>query len=257
MTKSLNLLLAVGALALASCSTIKPPAATVAPGKTTIANLSPRTLTQTTRTEYLLFLPRGYDARGTNRWPVIVFLHGAGERGADAWSTTVHGPTKYIEKHPEFPFILVSPVCPQGHKWSDEVVLGALDEVTANYAVDTNRIYLTGLSMGGYETWSLATMFPERFAAVAPICGGEGNIGIVLSGSERVKVTALRRLPVWAFHGGKDTTVAWEESDRMIKALQKLGAKDVKLTLYPDLPHNSWTITYDNPELYEWFLKHE
>jgi len=123
--------------------------------------------------------------------------------------------------------------------------------------VDTNRIYLTGLSMGGFGAWSLATTYPERFAAVAPICGGEGYIGAGLSLMDGTKAAALRKLPVWAFHGGKDTVVPWEESDRMIKLLKRFGNEDANLTVYPEAGHNSWTVTYDNPELYQWFLKHE
>ncbi len=197
------------------------------------------------------------DPRDAKRWPLILFLHGSGERGTNIWRATIHGPTKFIEKHPEFPFILVTPQCPEGNKWSDDLLMGLLDSVTADYAVDTNRIYLTGLSMGGYGAWSLATTYPERFAAVAPICGGEGNIGVVLSMLDGVKGPALKKLPVWAFHGGKDNVVDVEESERMVKIFKKLGNEDVKLTIYPEATHNSWAVTYDNPELYEWFLQHE
>ena len=166
-------------------------------------------------------------------------------------------PPEFIGKNPDFPFILVTPLCPEGQKWSDNVVLGLLDQVTADYAVNTNRIYLTGLSMGGYGTWSLATTFPERFAAVAPICGGEGTIGAVLSLGDKLKETALKNLPVWAFHGAKDNVVPVGESERMVKFLKSIGVKEVKLTIYPEATHNSWTQTYDNPDLYKWFLAHE
>jgi predicted peptidase len=246
--------LAVAALALTSCSSMKkqPPAAS---GKPDIENISARKFAATFTSDYLLFLPKGYKAGGTNRWPLILFLHGAGERGTNVWRVTVHGPTKFIEKNPDFPFILVTPVCPEGHKWSDEIVLGILDSVLAKYSVDTNRIYLTGLSMGGYGTWSLATTFPERFAAVAPICGGEGNIGTILTMSEKVKGTALKKLPIWAFHGARDNVVALEESERMVRALKNIGNTTVNLTVYPNATHDSWTETYDNPELYKWFLR--
>lgn len=227
------------------------------PGRPEINNLSARKLSVTINTDYLLFLPKGYSAAGTKRCPLILFLHGAGERGTNVWKATVHGPTKFIEKNPDFPFILVTPLCPSGEKWSDAVVLGILDEVTAKYAVDTNRIYLTGLSMGGYGTWSLATTYPERFAAVAPICGGEGAIGAVLSLTDKVKGPALKNLPIWAFHGAKDNVVPVEESERMVKFLKKSGVKEINLTVYPEATHNSWTQTYDNPDLYKWFLAHE
>ena len=120
--------------------------------------------------------------------------------------------------------------------------------------VDTNRIYLTGLSMGGYATWSLATKFPERFAAVAPICGGGDKLPTLLMSRE--KKAALKTLGVWAFHGAKDTTVPLEESERMTNALMRAGGKDVKLTIYPDAGHDSWTQAYTEPELWKWFLAH-
>jgi len=257
MKNLVNILLAVGALGLASCSTMKAQNAASAPGGTSIENLSAQKFSATMRADYLLFLPRGYDAQDAKRWPLILFLHGAGERGTNVWQAAVHGPTKYIEKHPEFPFILVSPICSAGAKWSDDLLLGILDSVTTKYAVDTNRIYLTGLSMGGFGTWSLATTYPERFAAVAPICGGDAFIGAGLSRADSRKEAALKKLPVWAFHGGKDPVVPHEESERMIQLLKKFGNEEAKLTIYPDAGHNSWTVTYDNPELYQWFLSHE
>ncbi|MDB6068725.1 MAG: phospholipase/carboxylesterase [Pedosphaera sp.] len=220
-------------------------------------NLSPHHFTGTIQADYLLFLPAGYDAAGTNRWPLILFLHGIGESGTNVWKTTVHGPAKYIEKHPDFPFIVVSPQCPVGRKWSDQTVLGVLDEVMASQAVDAKRVYLTGLSMGGSGTWSLATTYPERFAAVAPICGSEGIIGIIVSNADKKKAAALKRLPIWAFQNEGDDVVPREESQHMVDALKKFGNKGVKFTVYPQAGHNSWTQTYDNPELYQWFLEHE
>ncbi len=227
------------------------------PARPAIKNLSARKFAATIRGDYLLFLPKCYSATDAKRWPLILFLHGAGERGTNIWRAAIHGPVNFIKDNPDFPFILVTPQCPDGQKWSDAVVLGILDEVIAENAVDTNRIYLTGLSMGGYGTWSLATTYPERFAAAAPICGGEGTIGAVLSLGDKVKGPALKNLPVWAFHGGKDNVVPVEESKRMVTFLKKIGVKDVQLTIYPEATHNSWTQTYANPDLYRWFLSHE
>lgn len=221
-----------------------------------IKNLTPHHFSVTTQGNYLLYLPEEYKPTGAKRWPLILFLHGAGERGTNVWRTGIHGPVKYIEKHPDFPFILVSPQCPDGEKWSDNVVLGVLDQVMAEQAVDPERVYLTGLSMGGYGVWSLATTYPERFAAAAPICGGEGSIGATLSLMDKFKGPQLKKLPIWAFHGAKDDVVPVEESKRMVDYLKKMGVKDVKLTIYPKATHNSWTQTYDNPELYKWFLSH-
>jgi predicted peptidase len=110
------------------------------------------------------------------------------------------------------------------------------------------------LSMGGYGTWSLATKYPERFAAAVPICGGGGIIDVLLG--ERKKAAALKSLGVWAFHGGKDPVVPLEESERMVNALKKVGATDVKLTVFPEAGHDSWTEAYNTPELFDWMLQH-
>lgn len=254
MHKSFHFFLAAAALVLTSCSTMKKQSAAKTPGKPLIENISAQEFSATFHANYSLFLPKDYKDRGSKRWPLILFLHGSGERGTNIWRTAIHGPTKFIEKHPDFPFILVTPQCPEGHKWNDEILLGILDSVIATHKVDTNKIFLTGLSMGGYGTWSLATTHPERFTAVAPICGGEGNIGIVLSMMDKIKASALKKLPVWAFHGGRDNVVALEESQRMVELFKKIGNKNVSLTVYPEATHNSWTETYNNPALYEWFL---
>lgn len=214
-----------------------------------------RTVKKTLTANYLLHLPKGYEPKGDKRWPLMLFLHGAGERGSDLKKVAVHGPPKIVKDRPDFPFILVSPQCPEGETWSDEVLLELLDSVIARHRVDTNRVYLTGLSMGGYGTWSLGIKYPERFAAVAPICGGGETIRVLLA--SRQKAAALKSLGVWAFHGAKDPVVKLEESERMVAALKKIGAKDVELTVYPDAQHDSWTEAYKNDKLYEWFLKHE
>jgi len=212
-------------------------------------------VTKTIDADYLLYLPQGYSAKATNRWPLMLFLHGAGERGKDLNKVAVHGPPKIVKSKPNFPFILVSPQCPDGETWSDEVLLSLLDDAIKKHKVDTNRVYLTGLSMGGYGTWSLGVKYPERFAAIAPVCGGGETIRVLLASKQ--KSAALKSLGVWAFHGAKDPVVKLEESERMVAALKKIGVKDVELTVYPEAQHDSWTETYSNEKLYEWFLKHE
>ncbi len=207
------------------------------------------------KVNYLLFLPKGYGARAEKRWPLILFLHGAGERGTDIWKVATHGPGKFAGAHPDFPFILVSPQCPERQIWSADALLGLLDEVTAKYVVDTSRVYLTGLSMGGYGTWDLGLTHPEKFAAIVPICGGGQMIAVLLSSRDNGQ--ALKSLGVWAFHGTKDPVVPLEESQRMVDALKKAGVDDVKLTVYPEAGHDAWTETYKNPELYDWLLQHE
>ena len=204
--------------------------------------------------DYLLFLPDGYGADPTKRWPLILFLHGAGERGANVWMVAKHGPPKIDTTAPNFPFIVVSPQCPNGKIWSNDLLLALLDEIEATYPVDLHHVYLTGLSMGGYGTWSLGLSHPERFAAIAPICGGGDYITPLLAEGHHKE--ALTSLGIWAFHGGKDPTVPTVESQRMVDYMKKLGVKEVKLTIYPDALHDSWTQTYANPELFSWFLQH-
>jgi predicted peptidase len=248
------LLAATALLVLSACTATKPDGSAAA--KTgQMAEHFTFQATHKFQTDYLLFLPQGYSAHSEKRWPLILFLHGAGERGTNVWKVATHGPPKNVTEHPDFPFIVVSPQCPDGQQWSNDVLLALLDEVTRKYAVDQDRVYLTGLSMGGFGTWSLGISHPEKFAAIAPICGGGEWISVVLG--SRDKMAYLKTLGVWAFHGAKDPVVPLEESQRMVDALKKVGVPEVKLTVYPEAGHNSWTETYDNPELYKWLLEHK
>ena len=205
-----------------------------------------KTITKTLGCKYLLFLPEGY-GKEQKRWPLILFLHGAGERGDDLEKVKKHGPPKIVETRRDFPFIVVSPQCPEGVWWTakTETLINLLDEIVARYDVDTERVYLTGLSMGGYGSWALASEYPDRFAAVVPICGG-GN---------RMMSLTLKDVPIWAFHGAKDSVVPLKESKEMVDAINARGGS-AKLTVYPDANHDSWTQTYDNQELYDWLLQY-
>jgi predicted peptidase len=247
-----------------------------------------KTVTKTVDYKYLLSLPTGYDASSDKKWPVILFLHGAGERGTDPWLVAKHGPPELIrggtggastapKTTPAAPepvetpeararreqaaaalrdnFIVVSPQCPTGVWWDDDGVLGLLDEIMATHKTDATRVYLTGLSMGGYGTWSVGLKYPERFAAIVPICGG-GQFRDILS-APKPKRDAMLALGIRVFHGAKDPTVPLAESENMVTALKKFGAKDIDLTVYPEAKHDSWTETYNNPELYTWLLKHQ
>ena len=198
--------------------------------------------------EYLLFLPESYAQSTNQEFPLILFLHGAGERGSDLDSVKRHGIPKIVETNPDFPFIAVSPQCPEDSWWTSELhtINGLIEEIVEKYQVDTSRIYLTGLSMGGFGTWSLASMFPERFAAIAPVCGG---------GEVRQILRSLVEIPIWTFHGQKDDVIPFSRSEEIVTALKKHGSS-IKFTIYPEAGHDSWTKTYDNPELYKWFLKH-
>jgi len=137
-----------------------------------------------TNVNYLLFLPDKYNEEKKD-WPLILFLHGSGERGSVIDSVKKHGPPKIVEQVPDFPFIVLSPQCPKEQQWSNDILIPLLDEIVKKYRVDEKRIYLTGLSMGGFGTWALAIQYPHRFAAIAPICGG----------GDTSKVCVLKNVP--------------------------------------------------------------
>ena len=203
--------------------------------------------------KYLLYLPADY-GRTEKRWPLILFLHGAGERGSNIDLVKRHGPPKILAEGGDFPpecpagrFIVASPQCPRRGWWpaQNEFLVALLDHLLGKYAIDPDRVYLTGLSMGGYGTWSLATEHPDRFAAIAIICGG----------GDPARAARLKGIPAWVFHGARDKTVPLKQSQAMVDALRRCGG-NVKLTVYPKAGHDSWTKTYNNPELYKWLLKH-
>ncbi len=191
---------------------------------------------------YLLYLPPDYDRK--NKWPLLLFLHGAGERGEKLSLVKRHGPPKLIAQGKDFPFVVVSPQCPKGRWWEPFELTVLLDHIVANYKIDEERMYVTGLSMGGFGTWALAAYTPDRFAALVPICGG----------GEPLWAARLKHLPVWVFHGAKDRVVPPSRSEQMVKALQAVGAA-VRFTLYPDAGHDAWSETYNNSELYQWLLR--
>lgn len=203
-----------------------------------------KTITRKLECKYLLFLPENYGQQ-KKLWPVILFLHGAGERGNDLEIVKKHGPPKVVMRQKDFPFIVVCPQCPIEQRWSSEMLINLLDDIVTRYDVDKERIYLTGLSMGGYGTWKLACEYPEYFAAIAPICGG----------GEPYLAGRLKETPIWAFHGAKDPVVPLEKSEEMVEAVKAQGG-NAKLTVYPDAGHDSWTQTYNNQELYDWFREH-
>lgn len=209
------------------------------PGRQTAASLDAQIRVTL---DYLLCLPKDYQKKDS--WPLMLFLHGAGERGDDLELVKMHGPPKIVETDENFPFILVSPQCKKSRWWQPIELTVLLDKIVATHKVDEDRIYVTGLSMGGFGTWALAAYTPNRFAAIVPICGG----------GESYRTKLYPHLPVWAFHGGKDTAVPPHRSQDMVDALKKHGG-NAKLTIYPEAGHNSWTETYDNPELYKWLLE--
>jgi predicted peptidase len=192
----------------------------------------------------LLYLPADYEKDKDQKWPLVMFLHGAGERGDDLEKVKIHGPPKLVEKGKEFPFIVVSPQCPDGRFWRTDELKAVIDGVVKDQRVDEARIYCTGLSMGGYGTWSMLAEYPDLFAAAVPICGGGDT-----AAAEKIK-----HVPLWVFHGDEDTAVPFKLSQEMVDALEAAGG-NVKFTVYEGVGHDSWTQTYDNPEVYEWLLE--
>ena len=198
--------------------------------------------------DYLLQLPKGY-AESEQNWPLMLFLHGAGERGDDVSRVAAHGPPALIQQGElNFPGIVISPQCPKGDWWTAPeqlLALGALrDSIEAKYRVDSKRIYLTGLSMGGFGSWALARHTPERFAAVVPVCGG----------GDPLMARQLKDLPIWVFHGAQDPVIELERSEEMVNALKAKGANP-RFTVYPEVEHDSWVQAYSDPALYQWLLK--
>lgn len=202
---------------------------------------------------YLLFVPANYQPDGKPT-PLLLFLHGLGESGdGDLERVKIHGPAKFVDQRPDFPFILVSPQCPKPNSfdevptgWKPEQLIQLIDFLVKELNVDEDRIYVTGLSMGGFGTWRLVAAHPDRFAAAAPICGG-GQPGEMAS--------ALARVPIWAFHGARDNVVPLKRSQEMVAAVRAAGG-DARLTVYMEAAHDSWSQTYANDALYDWLLSH-
>lgn len=199
------------------------------------------------KTVYFTFFPEGYDTDPNKRWPVLISLHGSGERFIKPEELRDHYFfTKMLAiTKKEAPMVVVIPQCPVDEWWLPVRVNDLLDEVLAKYRIDPDRVYLNGYSMGGYGTWATAIEYPERFAAIEPICGG----------GDPADAARLINIPTWAFHGEKDNTVPASESKVMVDAQKAVGC-DVKLTLYPELDHNCWEATFANPEALKWLLQH-
>ncbi|MEZ7909199.1 MAG: prolyl oligopeptidase family serine peptidase [Pseudomonadales bacterium] len=194
---------------------------------------------------YRTYLPKRYSEKGAGR-PLLLFLHGAGERGSDLTALTSTALPKQIEAGElDLPFVTVCPQCPEGTWWDELALVALLDKAVADYNIDESRIYLTGLSMGGRGTWQLANVVADRLAAIAPICAP----------FMFVNPAPFKRLPIWAFHGVMDSVVPVTESVRMVRMLRQAGCK-VEFTTYANADHDSWTETYKNPALYEWMLSH-
>jgi len=238
------------------------PASRIAPPETRIAHPATRprqrvhTLpagiaaqTDNLHEKFWLYLPKRY-ASADQPMPLIIYLHGSSRRGRDIERVKGNGLPPLLDKKDDFEFVVASPQALSKHPWQrcwqpDDVVL-LLDHLLATQRIDSNRVYLTGLSMGGYGTWAAIEKHADRFAAAVPICGG-GNPDAA---------RAIGKLPVWAFHGEADRVVPVARSREMVTAVEAAGGR-ARLTAYPDVGHDSFTRTYANPELYRWLLRQQ
>jgi predicted peptidase len=216
---------------------------------------------------YQVYAPRDWSKE--RKWPVILFLHGAGERGDDGVIQTEVGVGRAIRRNVDrFPAIVVMPQCRKDQWWTQDAMqeqaLKAFEQSVKEFNGDPERFYLTGISMGGYGTWSVASKHPGKFAALAPICGGiRPPAGIDVPGANKASdpsvdpyaetARKIGKTPVWIFHGGADTVVPPDESRKMNEALKAAGG-DVKYTEYENVTHNSWDKAYAEPELMKWML---
>lgn len=196
-------------------------------------------------TRCLIKTPPNFDPEKS--YPVLLFLHGAGTRGNDINKLYTNPFFQLTDAYQDFPFVVIAPLC-EKNTWFDiwERLQSLVHDITELPFTDRDRIYVMGASMGGYATWQLAMSMPECFAAIVPICGG----GMYWNAGRLIHV------PVWAFHGAKDTTVLLEESVKMVEAVKRFGGQ-AKLTVYPENGHDAWSETYSNPEVFSWLLQHQ
>jgi predicted peptidase len=212
--------------------------------------------------KYRLLTPPDYDSK--TKYPLVLFLHGAGERGDDNTKQLVHGVAEFTkaENRKKYPCFLVAPQCPEGKKWVEvdwgadkhempkeasdplRLTLELIDSLPKEYSIDTQRIYVTGLSMGGFGAWDAICRRPDYFAAAVPVCGG---------GDEK-QAEKIAKVPVWVFHGAKDGAVKPSRSRNMVEVLKKAGGKP-KYTEYPEVGHDSWVPAYKDEEMMKWLFE--
>ncbi len=233
-------------LLLIALSLLATPARAAETGTASVAQSFTSEITIKLGYKFLLTLPEGYESAGAKKWPLLVFLHGAGERGDNLELLKKHGPPKLIAAGGKFEAIVVSPQVPAGEFWNPHGVKALVDTIKKQHRVDDERVYLTGISMGGFGTFDTIVQYPGVFAAAIPICGG--------AGINAIKFDTIRNLPVWIFHGAKDPTVPVSFSEMAAAFFKRVKAPHVKLTVYPEAGHDSWTQTYDNPEVWTWLF---
>ena len=194
--------------------------------------------------QYLVSVPEDYETARGKRYPLLVFLHGSGERGTNLELLKVHGPMKLAAAGKKFPFIVVAPQCPERRNWDADELVGLLNDLEKKFRVDRSREYLTGISMGGYGTWALVAAQPKRFAAIAPVCGG----------GDPLLASTFAKVPTWVVHGDKDPAVPFAQSVAMVDAMKAAGGSPI-FTQVVGGTHDVWTEFYLKDEFYEWLLK--
>lgn len=211
-------------------------------------NKNPRSVSY----KYLSYTPKDYAVDTMKLWPLIIYLHGGSDRGTDLNKLYSQGIPDQIYRGREFPFIIISPQCPEHIRFStDHWFENFYKEINARYRIDTNRVYLTGMSLGGSGTWYLAAKYSDLFAAIAPMSGFTSNLDFI-----NENIGKLTTIPIWAFHGKIDQVVPFEETERIIKKLKGKN-KDLKFTAEPEVGHWINWLVYPNQELYDWFLKYD
>lgn len=216
--------------------------------------------------QFKVYVPAAWSK--DKKWPVILYLHGAGERGDDNIAQTRVGLGPALSQQANLASIVVLPQCPRGRWWPEvdmrDLALAALNQSIKEFNGDPERIYLTGISMGGYGTWAIARAHPEKFAALAPVCGGVRPPPRFPALSDTVEATSesdpylavaqrVGKTPVWVFHGDEDQAVPVEESRKMVEALKSVGG-NVRYSEYKGVAHNSWDRAYAEPEFFLWLL---
>ena len=223
------------------------------------------------RMPYQVFVPAA-SARGPGAPPVVLFLHGSGERGSDGVRQTEAGLGPYLRAHAgDFPALAVLPQAGEGEEWSgrsNRLAVAALDAAMREFGADPRRQYLTGMSMGGYGSWNIALAEPARFAAIVPVCGAvraprseRQGLRVEAVAQEADPYTAmalrLKETPVWIFHGARDDVVPPDDDRRLYAAFQAAGARDARYTEYPQGNHNAWDATYADPAMWRWLFAQE
>jgi predicted peptidase len=201
---------------------------------------------------YLSYTPKDYNRDTLKRWPLIIYLHGGSRRGTDLIKLYADGIPDQLYRGREFPFIIIAPQCPEHIRWStDNWFENLYKEVNDKYRIDTNRVYLTGFSLGGAGTWYIAAKYPDKFAAIAPMSGFTSHMDYIDN-----NIDMLIDMPIWAFHGKIDNVVPFEETERIIKKLDGKN-KDLRFSVEPEVGHWINWLVYPNQELYDWFLKYD